>query len=286
MKIRFTNFWGGFDPRSFFILKLLEENDVSYEVVDEGEDVHLFSVFGQTKPTNSTAKLKICYSGEPVFDNANADYVIGFREDGNRLIQIKNYERTYYEYHGKTDVYSSLTHASYDPEKKFCLFAVSNPSCLIRNEFFQYLSNYKHIDSVGKVFNNLDCKIRRQDADLWEDYIGQYNFMITFENVSHDDYVTEKIYHAMRGGVIPIYWGAPNVQMDFNKGSFLHIENDRKNIKFQTCLDLVKIIEEYHEHMPFSKYPYARDPESSDLRFERNLNRILDIFKNPCIVGT
>jgi len=40
---------------------------------------------------------------------------------------------------------------------------------------------------------------------------SNYMFMFAFENSRHEDYVTEKLFHAYLSGAVPVYWGAPNV---------------------------------------------------------------------------
>jgi hypothetical protein len=44
-------------------------------------------------------------------------------------------------------------------KKKFCAFVVSNPANPVRNTAFQWLSDYKHVDSAGRVFNNTGSDI-------------------------------------------------------------------------------------------------------------------------------
>lgn len=41
-------------------------------------------------------------------------------------------------------------------------------------------------------------------------YISQYPFNICPENTNAEGYVTEKLFHAMMAGCIPVYWGADN----------------------------------------------------------------------------
>lgn len=38
-----------------------------------------------------------------------------------------------------------------------------------------------------------------------------YPFYLAFENSNEEDYVSEKVYHALEAGVLPVYMGAPNV---------------------------------------------------------------------------
>lgn len=41
--------------------------------------------------------------------------------------------------------------------------------------------------------------------------LGRYRFVLALENSHEDDYVTEKLWDALRAGALPIYLGAPNV---------------------------------------------------------------------------
>jgi hypothetical protein len=34
-----------------------------------------------------------------------------------------------------------------------------------------------------------------------------YTFTLTFENTDYPGYVTEKLFHALSAGSIPLYWG-------------------------------------------------------------------------------
>lgn len=37
--------------------------------------------------------------------------------------------------------------------------------------------------------------------------LGEYNFVLAFENTDYPGYITEKIIHAFMGGSVPLYWG-------------------------------------------------------------------------------
>ena len=41
--------------------------------------------------------------------------------------------------------------------------------------------------------------------------VASYPFYLAFENSDEHDYVSEKVFHALEAGVLPIYNGAPNV---------------------------------------------------------------------------
>ncbi len=45
--------------------------------------------------------------------------------------------------------------------------------------------------------------------------LGRYKFVLAVENAECPDYVTEKLWRALRVGSVPVYHGAPNAAADF-----------------------------------------------------------------------
>lgn len=57
------------------------------------------------------------------------------------------------------------------------------------------------------------------NGDWWrskEEALAPYMFSIVIENASYSNYYTEKITDCFVLGVIPIYWGSPDIGKDFN----------------------------------------------------------------------
>ena len=133
-------------------------------------------------------------------------------------------------------------------KQKFCAFIVSNPTNTVRNEAFHWLNQYKHVDSAGRLFNNVGDAIFTQNAgggggELKKyEFLKQYKFCLTYENSRGDGYVTEKCLAAKAAGCVPIYWGANDVTQDFAKGSFLNV-ND-----CTTPGDLIEAVKYLDEH--------------------------------------
>ncbi|NBV52362.1 MAG: hypothetical protein EBR83_02330, partial [Verrucomicrobia bacterium] len=50
-----------------------------------------------------------------------------------------------------------------------------------------------------------------------------YKFTLAFENSVSDGYTTEKLVEPMLAGSLPIYWGNPQVALDFNPRSFIDV---------------------------------------------------------------
>jgi len=106
-------------------------------------------------------------------------------------------------------------------KKKFCAFVVSNPANFDRIDFFRKLSEYKKIDSFGKVLNNAQI-----ESLPGEHYLSllkynhllykKYKFVISFENSYAKGYITEKLINVLAGGSVPIYRGADDIGTYFN----------------------------------------------------------------------
>lgn len=113
-----------------------------------------------------------------------------------------------------------------DVEKKngFCSFVVRNPNCQKRNDFFHKLSQYKQVDSGGPLFNNIGYVLEYGSGAMKAklEWLHRYKFNMCFENSTYPGYATEKLYEAYVGGTIPIYWGSPTIEVDFNPKAFLN----------------------------------------------------------------
>lgn len=130
--------------------------------------------------------------------------------------------------------------------EKFCAFVVSNPCQEVRNKAFQWLSEYKRVDSAGRLFNNvgsdLFAGLGGGGGELKKiEFFRKYKYALTYENAESPGYCTEKMLHAKVAGCIPIYWGDPEVEKDFDTRGFL----DARSVKSkEELIALVKKIEE------------------------------------------
>jgi len=109
---------------------------------------------------------------------------------------------------------------------------VSNPRCQERKKIFERLSKYKKIDSYGKFLNNMGYDVLPGfDTKEFLDVVGQYKFIVTFENSQKGYYITEKICHGYLAHTIPIYWGSANIEKYFNVDSMVYIRNYDKDVE-------------------------------------------------------
>ncbi len=101
---------------------------------------------------------------------------------------------------------------------EFCSFVYSNSQAAdCRKKMFDALSQYKTVVSGGRYKNNVGG-VTANKLELQ----SRCKFVIAFENTSTSGYTTEKIIGAFAAGAIPIYWGNPRIETEFNKESFIN----------------------------------------------------------------
>jgi len=221
------------------------------EFTQDNPDILLCSIFGNSR-YSIRAKKKLLWIGENVRPHLNDfEYVIGYD-----YIQDSRYLRfplwKYYLHldnrrHYIDELVNKDTTIKNRPN--FMSFTVSSPNGLVRNNFFHYTNNYKQVDSFGKLFNNKPDIVRhREDSYTWQkrkiEYFrnNPYKFAMCFENSKHSGYTTEKLIDAMLCNTIPIYYGDPSVNNDFNVDSFINCDfKDQNDLSgFNDILSFIK----------------------------------------------
>jgi len=94
------------------------------------------------------------------------------------------------------------------PKTKFCCFVASNTKgelAVNRIKLFRLINAWRHVDSAGKVANNVNYLAPHGLYFLY--WIAQYKYMICLENTKHPHYITEKPFQAWFAGTVPIYDG-------------------------------------------------------------------------------
>lgn len=156
--------------------------------------------------------IRIFFTGENVRADFNfCDYGIGF--------DYMSFEDRYLRYplylcYMTTMEKVNTKHLYITPEilhkkTRFCTFVVSNGGAdEKRIQFFDFLSQYKRVDSGGRYKNNIGTAIKDKHTFLES---GKFN--IAFENSSTNGYTTEKLFDAFASHTIPIYWGDERISM-------------------------------------------------------------------------
>jgi hypothetical protein len=161
--------------------------------------------------------IRIFTTGENILPNWNeADYAL-------------THERIYSERHWRLPLHRHWFDTTCTrPERdfsvisnrvsRFCNFIYSNDQAQKRTDFFNRLTRYKHVDAGGAVCNNMGGRVEDKKA-----FVAESKFTIAFENSSRSGYATEKVIEPLLNGSIPIYWGDPDIEMDFNPQCLVNV---------------------------------------------------------------
>ena len=134
-------------------------------------------------------------------------------------------------------------------KSKLCSLIKSN-----KKKFKGHKLRHEIKDSIIKNNLNVDLfggsnnKYHQRPADKIN-FLRDYMFSITIENIKSDYYFTEKLFDCLLSGTIPIYYGCPSIHRFFDI---------RGIIKFDTKEECVKIIEnlsvqKYNNMLPYIK---------------------------------
>jgi hypothetical protein len=273
--IGFSDFWPGFDFRNVFVFRTIVKNfDI---IISRDPEYLIFSDYGQSHLDVDAVKVR--FHGENRRPDFNvADFIIGFDYvSSDRYLRVPlyvNYQNEKYDVRGLENQKSKYDVNRIIKEKtEFCCFIVSNGSCDFRNRFFEQLNAIKPVASGGGFRNNIGGRVENKI-----EFMRKYKFVIAFENSSHPGYTTEKLLHPYYSNAIPIYWGSPNVDEEFDPMSFVWVKDAR-------CVDraIGEIIEidsdidkfaSYIERSPF--YGGRRNHYFSEERICAFFSRILE----------
>lgn len=218
IKIDFSDFWGGFNKTDNYFYNLLKE-EFDIEITNQ-PDYLFFSIFGNSHQNYKCTK--IFYTGEniaPPLGYCDWSFSFDYLDDPRnyRLPHYLLYDG-YYELERPKVIEESMVN------RKFCNFVASNGNCQERNWFVQELSKYKKVDSGGRWMNNIGYAVTDKRK-----FQSEYKFSAAFENNAYRPqqigYTTEKIMEPMTVNSIPLYWGNPRIDLEFNPNSFVNFYN-------------------------------------------------------------
>ncbi len=231
LKLGFTDYYSTLDE--FFLDTLSVVFDIERD--DENPDYLIFcdETFGTKNLSYDPNKTrKIFFTGENRRPwNYQAHFAISFDFiDGHQFYRLPLYILDNFNgvRMGCKSLYDvnkiTVTSDDWHSRKKFCGFVSGNGGSNNRNNMFESLSLYQQIDAAGPLFNNIGRIIPRgHEAQLHKmEFLKDYRFNLCYENSTYPGYVTEKLPHARIAGTIPIYWGSPVVDMDFNTDAFIN----------------------------------------------------------------
>ena len=327
IKIGFSCLPVNFQKENNFIYNALSKK---YKLVLSDNPEYLFySSFAGDKPK---ARVKVFFTGENRRPNMEeCDWAFGF--DLENTINHERYMRLplyvlkaagmrnfWYELPSLLNKPSSQKELaqrfSAFQKRNFCVYIAANET-MMRSLAFDCIHKRRNIVSPGRSKNNapaIDAVTNQESRSRpdWQqpkiDFMKNFRFALVFENSSHPGYTTEKIVDAMVAGCIPIYWGNPDIQLDFNSSSFFDLTSqieggesklvswvklgkgkiNRKIVHMAQKLAINKAIDGFFNmerntdelFKMFSEPWVAEKPLKNWLDFSRYENRLIEIIES------
>lgn len=180
----------------------------------------------------------------------------------------------------------SLSHQQWDSSvrDRFCALVSGNrgpndPGAQRRTRLVESLNTIATVDCAGRLLHNTD-ELKTRFNDNKAEYLKQYKFYICPENASVEGYVTEKVFHAIGSGCIPIYWGANgNPEPDvLNHDAILFLNPDGDNRSLLQQIDELQNNDRLYRE--FFEQSRLKDDAWQVVAgyFERLEERLLDIL--------
>jgi len=276
IKVDFKNFWKlnyEHDVTIKFIKHYFSINNYLLEIDSEEPEIIFYSVnswkngnsyFPKDDIINSKG-VKVLFSRENLRAHSynksylpnldKFDFVLGFEDNPKKnqykipyyFVIGKLYDQNYIDY--KT-IEKNLVENSYQKNKNICLIS-RNAHKLRLDLIHKFKDKQTIVDCPGKVGNNMSSiddipskslTAREKHNDIKRNFLENYFFNICPENSWSPGYTTEKLYHAMISGCIPIYWGCDKLDDGFyNKQKIFLINKDLSNID-QIVESTIKLI--------------------------------------------
>ena len=261
LRVAFCNMWDGFQPKYNFFMYLLawvgQQHNIRVINDQVNPNIAFFGPLSQGAEAKYPGIPKVYFSGENSPPNKHQDtflnlgyqyssdtknyirlplWVLEINWFGADVMKIANPKPV--ELKDCMTVNPDLL----AQKDKFCAFVATNPTNQNRNTVFAILNQWKHVDSGGRLFCNLPngpipAGLGGGGGELAKvEFYKQYKFAITYENSSGPGYTTEKLFHAKVAGAVPIYWGDPFVDRDFDSKGYINMN------QINTAKDLVDAV--------------------------------------------
>jgi hypothetical protein len=285
LKVWFPGWWGTFDCYdNVFTYALSKKYDI--EITPDDPDLVVTGFYDNRYQNAKT----VYFSGEPFYNIGVNDYALtSFYVDDPRYFRFPLFLFFAYEYYKLNFISSydeiirkklSVDSNILQRKTNFCAYVSRGPGGpqSERTNFFNLLSQYKKVDSMGMHLNNAPC-VPGESATIEGSIckckvIRNYKFTMAFENtMTYNDnigYTTEKIYEPMIALSVPIYWGNPDIHKDFNTKSFVNWNDYGSNEK--AVERIIEIDNDDDLYMDYIKENYC----SNEYLF--TIDYLVDIF--------
>jgi len=257
-QIQFYHFWEQpFDEmfwnRFFLERPYLLKNKPNFKI-------GFFSVFGDRSVIQKVnTDINIFYTAENVKNRFNyADHFLNEKKialamgfeyfEHEKYIRFPNWMDVFFL---KTEeikkVCKKLRYPDINNKDRFATCIASHDNNGLRNQIVNALNEISIVSCPGRFQHN-DDSLKNNFNDNKLEYLKQFHFNICPENSNCMGYVTEKLFHAISAGCIPIYWGSYNrPELDvLNQDAIIFWEKDGDNTD---ALNLIQELNNYPKLM-------------------------------------
>lgn len=251
VRLRILTLWTGFDEADNWITDLLARH-FPIAFCDDPD----FIIYSEKSPGwEQYGGIRVFYTPENVRpDMDRCDWAFSF----DHLNHPRHYRLPLYRLYYSPEALIKGPRLPLAAEsvlnRRFCNFLYSNARAPERVQFFDLLNDRRRVDSSGKVRTNSDMEVADKSR-----YLRNYKFTIAFENASYSGYTTEKIVEPMIALSLPIYWGNPDIHLDFDPASFVNVMSFPS---FEAAVDRVLELDADDDaYLDVLSRPWFRDDE-------------------------
>ena len=267
LTIQYVNFWT--DPfNDRWLFHFIKENFKDYNVIEvrnkKNCDILICSVFGNINNVKIfNSKIKLFYTGEnlvryPAYNNIDIlkeyfDLIVGFHPSclENKTIRFPLWFM-YYPFYKMTDDKNNIVDYIREQRKnnlkktkKYLSSCICSHSTLgIRKYICDKITNLdKQIIYAGAWRKNFH--IGRKVIDKIN-FLSNVKYNICPENSKSPLYYTEKIFHALEAGCVPIYWAVDLPEKNLlNPNCYQFIDIENPNLADKQLNDALNNYEKY-----------------------------------------
>ncbi|XP_055544913.1 alpha-(1,3)-fucosyltransferase B isoform X2 [Wyeomyia smithii] len=129
-----------------------------------------------------------------------------------------------------------------------------------RELYVAELGKHIAIDSYGSCLKNKtlpngvnDKSQKASEIKMFYDFVSKYKFLIVYQDLVCEDYISEKFWKSLTFGVVPIYFGAANIRNYFPNPNSAILINDFQN-PAELAEYVLKLSNNEEEYVDFLKH--------------------------------
>ena len=215
------------DPESHPAFWEMLIDELPLELDEENPEIVIFGSNTENEYLDCTDALRLFLTSKCELPDFNLiDYAFGHKD---LSLDDRHFQLPGYFFSQWFDSLLTGTGASRRVERtRFCSYnfgdAGDHP---VREKLFHRLSDYKFVHAHGAHLNNAEPLERTSQEKGWHDalcsVLDQYKFAIVCEDVSSPGYTSARVVEALACGTIPIYWGNPLIEREFNPERLINL---------------------------------------------------------------